>query len=60
MFIDLGQGVALTDEQFAQEMAKRRKNLNLTKNDAVIGCPLCPLELPAPPPAPRTAAGANP
>ena len=41
-----------------QEMAKRRQKLKLTKNDVVIGCPLCPLELPAP--APRTAAGANP
>ncbi len=58
MFIDLGQGVALTDEQFVQEMAKRRQKLNLTKNDAVIGCPLCPLEMPTATPA--TAGGANP
>ena len=41
MFIDLGQGVALTDEQFYAEMAKRREKLKLTKNDVVIGCPLC-------------------
>jgi hypothetical protein len=38
MFIDLGQGVALSDEQFQQEMAKRRR---LTKGDVIIGCPLC-------------------
>ena len=38
MFIDLGQGVALTDEQFQQEMAKRRQ---MTKQDVIIGCPLC-------------------
>src|SRR6266849_4667905 len=38
MFIDLGQGVALSDEQFQQEMAKRRR---LTKGDIIIGCPLC-------------------
>ena len=48
MFIDLGQRVALTDEQFQEEMAKRREHLHLTKNDVVIGCPLC---LVTPPPA---------
>jgi hypothetical protein len=41
MFIDLGNRVALTDEQFAAEMAKRREKLHLTRNDVVIGCPLC-------------------
>ena len=41
MFIDLGKRVALTDEQFQEEMAKRREHLQLTKNDNVIGCPLC-------------------
>ena len=47
MFIDLGMRVALTDEQFQEEMATRRAQLHLTKNDTVIGCPLC-LVLPAP------------
>ena len=46
MFIDLGEGVALTDEQFKEEMAKRRTQLNLTRNDIVIGCPLCQVEFP--------------
>jgi hypothetical protein len=41
MFIDLGQGVNLTDEQFYAEMAKRREKLKLTPNDVLIGCPLC-------------------
>jgi hypothetical protein len=41
MFIDLGNRVALTDEQFQEEMARRRERLHLTKNDVVIGCPLC-------------------
>ena len=41
MFIDLGMRVALTDEQFQEEMAKRREHLHVTKNDNVIGCPLC-------------------
>jgi hypothetical protein len=38
MFIDLGQGVALSDEQFEQEMIKRRQ---ATKSDVITGCPLC-------------------
>ena len=41
MFIDLGQRVSLTDEQFQAEMAQRREKLRLTRNDNVIGCPLC-------------------
>ncbi|HXD18099.1 MAG TPA: hypothetical protein VN654_13875 [Vicinamibacterales bacterium] len=51
MFIDLGMRVALNDEQFQEEMAKRRENLKLSKNDNVIGCPLClvmPKEAPKP------------
>ena len=31
MFIDLGQRVSLTDEQFQEEMAKRREQLHLTQ-----------------------------
>jgi hypothetical protein len=38
MFIDLGQGVALSDAQFEQEMIKRRQ---ASKADVIIGCPLC-------------------
>jgi len=49
MFIDLGQGVSLTDEQFQQEMAERRARLHLTKNDVVIGCPLCLVNMTPPP-----------
>jgi hypothetical protein len=41
MFIDLGMRVALTDEQFEAEMAKRRDTLRLTQSDFTIGCPLC-------------------
>src|SRR5579862_6478619 len=54
MFIDLGMRVALTDQQFQDEMAKRREHLHVTKNDNVIGCPLC---LVMPPPAKTTAGG---
>jgi hypothetical protein len=38
MFIDLGQGVALSDDQFKEEMIKRRQS---TTDDVIIGCPLC-------------------
>ncbi len=41
MFIDLGHGVSMTDEQFQEAMDERREILGLTKNDVVIGCPLC-------------------
>jgi hypothetical protein len=54
MFIDLGIRVALSDEQFQEEMAKRRERLHLTKNDNVIGCPLC---LVIPPQAPKATGG---
>ena len=47
MFINLGKAVALTDEQFEQEMAERRERLQLTKNDHLIGCPLCQVEFPS-------------
>jgi hypothetical protein len=46
MFIDLGQQVSLTDDQFQQEMAERRAK---NKGDVIIGCPLCNVPMkPAP------------
>ena len=47
MFIDLGNRVSLTDEQFQAEMAARREKLKLTRNSMVIGCPLCNIPPPA-------------
>ncbi len=41
MFIDLGHGVEMSDEQFQAAMAERREMHKLTKNDVMIGCPLC-------------------
>jgi len=58
MFIDLGIRVALTDDQFQDEMARRRERLHLTKNDVVIGCPLC--LAPPPPPVKVATGGAQP
>jgi hypothetical protein len=48
MFIDLGQRVSLTDEQFKDEMARRREKLHLGRNDNLIGCPLCTATTPRP------------
>jgi len=47
MFIDLGEGIALTDEEFEREMGERRERLMLTPNDVVIGCPLCQVRFPS-------------
>ncbi|HYU78710.1 MAG TPA: hypothetical protein VEK56_06980 [Vicinamibacterales bacterium] len=41
MFIDLGMGVSLTDEQFRDEMMKRRERMKQMGTDVFIGCPLC-------------------
>ncbi|MDH4066616.1 MAG: hypothetical protein OEW19_19615 [Acidobacteriota bacterium] len=46
MFIDLGNRVSLTDEQFMEEMKARREKLNLTRSTVMIGCPLCNVEPP--------------
>jgi hypothetical protein len=54
MFIDLGQIMPLTDQEFQEEMAKRRERLGPNRPDVIIGCPLCNV---IPPPAKPTAAG---
>jgi hypothetical protein len=33
--------VALTDQQFEEEMEKRRAKMRQTQTDVVVGCPLC-------------------
>ena len=49
MFIDLGQQVSLSDDQFQQEMAERRAK---NTGDVIIGCPLCNVPTkPAPTPS---------
>jgi hypothetical protein len=47
MMFNLGQGFYLTEEEFQQELAKRRQRLNLTAGQTVIGCPLCATSRPA-------------
>lgn len=41
MFIDLGERVSMTEEQFVKEVQERVEKFQLTKNDYMIGCPLC-------------------
>jgi len=41
MFIDLGERVTMSEEQFIQEVRERVEHFGLTKNDYMIGCPLC-------------------
>jgi hypothetical protein len=43
-------------EQSLEEIARRRQKPSLTKNDVVIGCPLC---LSAPDPAPVATGGGD-
>jgi mono/diheme cytochrome c family protein len=45
MFIDLGNRVVLTEDQFKEAMAKRREE-NRGK-DVILGCPLCAVSAPA-------------
>jgi mono/diheme cytochrome c family protein len=53
MFIDLGERVTMSEEQFVREVRERVERHGLTKNDYLIGCPLCLalVETPAPTPA---------
>jgi len=53
MFIDLGQSINLTEEQFQAEMARRRERRQMKKNDVFIDCPLCGV-----PPPPVTSSDA--
>jgi hypothetical protein len=49
MFIDLGQSLSLTDDQFYAEMAKRKAKLHLSQSEVMIGCPLCNTDIVPPP-----------
>ena len=63
MLILIAQGVNLTDDQFAQEVARRRTTLNLAEGQTAPGCPMCsyaqiprrPAPLAGPPAAPAAA-----
>jgi hypothetical protein len=56
MLVMIAQGTNLTDDQFAQEVTRRRTALNLAEGQNAPGCPLCAFSaipgrpaLPAPP-----------
>ena len=58
MLIMIAQGVNLTEEQFAQEVERRRTALNLTEGQAAPGCPLCTFaRIPARPALPPSGPG---
>ena len=44
MAILIAPSLALTDEQFEEEMALRRESLDLEPGETVLGCPLCGYE----------------
>ncbi|MBM4183972.1 MAG: hypothetical protein FJ207_07065 [Gemmatimonadetes bacterium] len=48
MFIDLGERVTMTEEQFTKEVEERAAFFQMTKNDYMIGCPLCLAAIPTP------------
>jgi hypothetical protein len=54
MFIDLGRSLTLTDDEFYEEMAKRKTDLKLRPHEMLIGCPLCTTD-PVPPAIKRLA-----
>jgi mono/diheme cytochrome c family protein len=41
MLIAINQGIQLTDEEFAREVAERRTRLGLREGQTVPGCPMC-------------------
>ena len=56
MLIAINQGIQLTDEEFAREIAERRTRLGLREGETVPGCPMCGF-VRIPPPRPATTGG---
>jgi len=60
MLILIAQGVNLTEEQFAQEVARRRETLSLAEGQSSPGCPMCAFaKIPRRPTLPAAGAGAQ-
>ena len=60
MLILIAQGVNLTEEQFAQEVARRRDTLSLREGQSAPGCPMCAFaKMPRRPTPPVAGAGAQ-
>jgi hypothetical protein len=61
MLVMIAQGVNLTDDQFAQEVAGRRTALKLNEGQSAPGCPMCAFaRMPGRPALPAAGAGARP
>jgi hypothetical protein len=61
MMILIAQGMNLTDDQFAQEVARRRAALDLAEGQTAPGCPLCAFaKVPGRPAVPGGGAVARP
>lgn len=59
MLIMIAQGVNLTEDQFTQEVARRRTTLDLSEGQTAPGCPLCTFaRIPGRPTPPAAGAGA--
>ena len=41
MMTNIGEGIVLTDEQYQQELIKRREELQLAEGQRAPGCPQC-------------------
>ena len=59
MLILIAQGVNLTEEQFAQEVARRRDTLSLREGQSAPGCPMCAFAKMPRRPTPPPVAGAG-
>jgi hypothetical protein len=61
MLVMIAQGTNLSEEQFAQEVARRRAALNLPEGQTAAGCPLCAFsKIPGRPTLPAAGAGGRP
>jgi mono/diheme cytochrome c family protein len=60
MLIMIAQGVSLSDEQFTEEVARRRTALHLPEGQTVPGCPTCAFRSSGTPTLPAAGAAARP
>jgi hypothetical protein len=59
MLVMIAQGMSLTDQQFSEEVARRRSTLNLAEGQTVPGCPSCSSTTSSTPTVPAAEAGAR-
>jgi hypothetical protein len=59
MLVMIAQGMSLSDQQFSEEVARRRSTLNLSEGQTVPGCPSCASTTSSTPAVPAAGAGAR-